>query len=353
MKRKGKISRKTKETSISVDINIDGKGKYKIDTGIGFLNHMLEQLSKHSSIDMNIKAKGDTHIDLHHTTEEKGITIEYKRVNDSDHPGYSTSRQVTLTYEDVIDFPLGILETIKDPKRYTDEFQNNVKRIEQDDQQRNWFIRTITIFLKCNQEEASKIIRFLNHHKCVKFRFRNHGVRVLSYSFWGDLTITTQTDTPESLSPEWIKHKIGSQLDDLKKKYIKEIIVRPSINGNYIPLRELRDRIKDGKLPETGWTLSDLSRNVQHDEDTGFNFELTNNQNVIDVFISYDDIDWESTLKIMTRVYRLKDPITDDSYVDIKIGFCGWWPFLILTFDVSDTYRTEDPQRLQQLQVRE
>ena len=75
MKRKGKISRKTKETSISVDLNIDGKGKYKIDTGIGFLNHMLEQLSKHSSIDMNIKAKGDTHIDLHHTTEDSGIAI--------------------------------------------------------------------------------------------------------------------------------------------------------------------------------------------------------------------------------------------------------------------------------------
>ena len=75
MKRKGKISRKTKETSISVDLNIDGKGKYKIDTGIGFLNLMLEQLSKHSSIDMNIKAKGDTHIDLHHTTEDSGIAV--------------------------------------------------------------------------------------------------------------------------------------------------------------------------------------------------------------------------------------------------------------------------------------
>ena len=75
MKRKGKISRKTKETSISVDLNIDGKGKYKIDTGIGFLNHMLEQLSKHSSIDMTIKARGDTHIDLHHTTEDTGIAI--------------------------------------------------------------------------------------------------------------------------------------------------------------------------------------------------------------------------------------------------------------------------------------
>ena len=75
MKRKAKISRKTKETSISVDLNIDGKGKYKVDTGIGFLDHMLEQFSKHSSMDVNIKAKGDTHIDLHHTTEDTGIAI--------------------------------------------------------------------------------------------------------------------------------------------------------------------------------------------------------------------------------------------------------------------------------------
>ena len=75
MKRKAKISRKTKETSISVEVNIDGKGKYKIDTGIGFLNHMLEQLSKHSLIDLSVKAKGDTHIDLHHTTEDVGIAI--------------------------------------------------------------------------------------------------------------------------------------------------------------------------------------------------------------------------------------------------------------------------------------
>ena len=75
MTRKATISRKTKETSIKVDLNIDGKGKYKIDTGIGFLNHMLEQLSKLSSIDLNVKAKGDTHIDLHHTTEDTGIAI--------------------------------------------------------------------------------------------------------------------------------------------------------------------------------------------------------------------------------------------------------------------------------------
>ena len=75
MIRKAKISRKTKETSIVVEVNIDGTGKYKIDTGIGFLNHMLEQLSKHSLIDIFVKAKGDTHIDLHHTTEDTGIAI--------------------------------------------------------------------------------------------------------------------------------------------------------------------------------------------------------------------------------------------------------------------------------------
>ena len=75
MSRKAKITRKTKETSISVSVNLDGKGKYKIDTGIGFLDHMLEQLSKHSLIDLEVKAKGDTHIDLHHTTEDTGIAI--------------------------------------------------------------------------------------------------------------------------------------------------------------------------------------------------------------------------------------------------------------------------------------
>ena len=75
MSRKAKIFRKTKETNISVEMNIDGKGIYKIDTKIGFLDHMLEQISKHSLIDLKIIAKGDTHIDLHHTTEDIGIAL--------------------------------------------------------------------------------------------------------------------------------------------------------------------------------------------------------------------------------------------------------------------------------------
>ena len=73
--RKSKINRKTTETSISVEINLDGKGKFKISSGIGFLDHMLEQLSKHSLIDINLKAKGDLKGDDHHTTEDIGIAL--------------------------------------------------------------------------------------------------------------------------------------------------------------------------------------------------------------------------------------------------------------------------------------
>ena len=73
--RKSKINRKTTETSISVEINLDGKGKFKIFSGIGFLDHMLEQLSKHSLIDINLKAKGDLKVDDHHTTEDIGIAL--------------------------------------------------------------------------------------------------------------------------------------------------------------------------------------------------------------------------------------------------------------------------------------
>ena len=73
--RKGSIKRETKETSINVEVNLDGTGKSNISTGIGFLDHMMEQISKHSLIDINLEAKGDLHIDLHHTTEDSGIAF--------------------------------------------------------------------------------------------------------------------------------------------------------------------------------------------------------------------------------------------------------------------------------------
>lgn len=73
--RTGKIERKTNETSIAVELDLDGKGSYAVETGIGFLDHMLEQLSRHSLIDLKLTAKGDLHIDAHHTTEDSGIAI--------------------------------------------------------------------------------------------------------------------------------------------------------------------------------------------------------------------------------------------------------------------------------------
>ena len=73
--RSAKVSRETKETAISVTVDIDGAGRFDIKTGIGFFDHMLEQLSRHSLIDMTIAAKGDLHIDDHHTVEDTGIAI--------------------------------------------------------------------------------------------------------------------------------------------------------------------------------------------------------------------------------------------------------------------------------------
>ena len=69
------ITRKTSETDISVALNLDGTGTYTVSTGIGFLDHMIEQLSRHSLIDLDVKVNGDLHIDQHHTTEDCAIAI--------------------------------------------------------------------------------------------------------------------------------------------------------------------------------------------------------------------------------------------------------------------------------------
>ena len=73
--RTAKIQRKTKETDVSLELNLDGLGKYEIDSGIGFLDHMLTHLSKHSKIDLTVKAKGDLETDAHHTVEDIGICL--------------------------------------------------------------------------------------------------------------------------------------------------------------------------------------------------------------------------------------------------------------------------------------
>ncbi|MGH6912451.1 MAG: imidazoleglycerol-phosphate dehydratase HisB [Geminicoccales bacterium] len=73
--RRASIERNTKETQIRVDIDLDGTGAYDVSTGIGFLDHMLEQLSRHSLMNLTVRAKGDLHIDFHHTTEDSGYAI--------------------------------------------------------------------------------------------------------------------------------------------------------------------------------------------------------------------------------------------------------------------------------------
>ena len=73
--RKASLDRKTTETQIAVSINLDGTGAYDVRSGVGFLDHMLELLSRHSLIDIKLRAKGDTHIDFHHTTEDSGIAL--------------------------------------------------------------------------------------------------------------------------------------------------------------------------------------------------------------------------------------------------------------------------------------
>ncbi len=73
--RKATLERATRETKVQVMLNLDGSGRYEVATGIGFLDHMLEQLSRHSLIDLKVKAEGDLHTDQHHTTEDTGIVI--------------------------------------------------------------------------------------------------------------------------------------------------------------------------------------------------------------------------------------------------------------------------------------
>ena len=73
--RQSSVERNTKETQISAEVVLDGSGSYDISTGIGFLDHMLEQLSRHSLVDLKVRAQGDLHIDFHHTTEDTGYVV--------------------------------------------------------------------------------------------------------------------------------------------------------------------------------------------------------------------------------------------------------------------------------------
>jgi imidazoleglycerol-phosphate dehydratase len=101
--RKGFISRQTKETKIEVRVDLDGSGRAQISTGIGFFDHMLEQLARHSLIDMEISTKGDLHIDAHHTVEDTGIALgQALRQALGDMRGISRFADVTLPMDETL-----------------------------------------------------------------------------------------------------------------------------------------------------------------------------------------------------------------------------------------------------------
>src|SRR5947209_8626510 len=93
--RKASIKRKTKETDVEVEVDLDGTGTGAIATGIGFFDHMLDLLARHSRIDITVKAKGDLHIDHHHTTEDVGIALGQGEAGARRHEGDHALRQRT------------------------------------------------------------------------------------------------------------------------------------------------------------------------------------------------------------------------------------------------------------------
>ena len=118
--RTAKIERKTKETDILVELNLDGSGKYEIETGVGFFDHMLTQIAVHGLFDLTLKAEGDLHIDPHHTVEDCGLTLgaAFKQAL-GDKVGITRTASTTVPMDEalgqvVVDFsgrPYAVLQT--------------------------------------------------------------------------------------------------------------------------------------------------------------------------------------------------------------------------------------------------
>jgi len=128
-KRTAKIERKTKETDISVKLNLDGKGKSKIKTGIGFLDHMLDLFAYHGLFDLNIVAKGDLNVDIHHTNEDIGISLgeAFKKALKSK-KGITRFGQSFVPMDEALSRARVVLDISGRPSLY---FKNKVKGLRQ------------------------------------------------------------------------------------------------------------------------------------------------------------------------------------------------------------------------------
>jgi len=105
MERRAKVERKTSEVEVSVDINLDGKGNYDIETGIPFFNHMLSQFAKHGYFDLILRAKGDIDVDFHHTVEDVGLTLGEAFLNAlGDKKGISRFAEAFVPFDETLVF---------------------------------------------------------------------------------------------------------------------------------------------------------------------------------------------------------------------------------------------------------
>ena len=162
MLRRANLKRKTSEVEVSVDINLDGKGKYDIETGIPFFNHMLSQFAKHGYLDLKLKAKGDIEIDYHHTVEDVGLALGEAILKAlGDKRGISRFGEAFVPFDDTLVFASVDLSgrpyfvyKVRTPKSKVGEFDIELGRE---------FFKSLSNALKCNLHIEQKYGNNLHH----------------------------------------------------------------------------------------------------------------------------------------------------------------------------------------------
>ncbi|HEY7535755.1 MAG TPA: imidazoleglycerol-phosphate dehydratase HisB [Thermodesulfobacteriota bacterium] len=162
MERRANVKRKTSEVEVLVDINLDGKGNYDIETGIPFFNHMLSQFAKHGYFNLTIKAKGDIDIDFHHTVEDVGLTLGEAFLKAlGDKRGISRFGEASVPFDDTLVFASVDLSgrpylvyRVRTPKSKIGEFDTELGEE---------FFKSLSNTLKCNLHIEQKYGNNLHH----------------------------------------------------------------------------------------------------------------------------------------------------------------------------------------------